>query len=110
MYPQILAAKATFEDKFFAEQAEVDAKALELYNAGDVDGARAYLTEYTNKCMNDVYEGWWAFAWQLVGTNYDGMHINEDGSSTNRGYDRDYLESIHFGSTSLEDKANLGIQ
>ena len=109
MYPQILEAKAAFEDKFFAEQAEVDAKAMELYNAGDLEGARAYLTEYTCKCMDEVYEGWWAFAWKLVGTNYDGMHINEDGSSTNRGYDHEYLEAVNFGATSLEDKAALGI-
>ena len=67
------------------------------------------LTDYTCKCMDEVYEGWWAFAWKLVGTNYDGMHINEDGSSTNRGYDHEYLEAVNFGATSLEDKAALGI-
>lgn len=110
MYPQVLAEKAVYEDKFFAAKADVDAKAMELYNAGDLEGAKAYLTEYVNGALDEVYTGWWNFAWKLVGTNYDGMHINEDGSSTNRSYDTDYLVAVGFGQTSLADKAALGIE
>lgn len=110
MYPQILAEKAAYEDKFFAAKADVDAKAMELYNAGDLEGAKAYLTEYVDATLDEVYTGWWNFAWKLVGTNYDGMHINEDGSSTNFSYETSYLESVGFGQTSLADKAALGIE
>ncbi len=110
MYPVIRAEKAAYESKYFAEQAEIDAKALELWNAGDTEGAKAFLTEYVNKNMNELCDGWWAFAWKLVGTHYDGLTVNEDGSSTNYSYPTEWLESVDFGATSLADKAALGIE
>ena len=104
MYPVIREKKAAIESEYFAEQADVDAKALELYNSSGVDAAKAYLTEYVNTNLNELNDAWWNFAWQLVGTYYDGIHIEEDGSSTTLGYPTEWLEAVGFGATSLADK------
>lgn len=107
MYPVIREKKASIESEYFAEQADVDAKALELYNSSGVDAAREYLTDYVYNNMEELNDEWWAFAWQLVGTYYDGIHIEEDGSSTTLGYPTEWLEEVGFGATSLADKAKL---
>ena len=107
MYPVIRERKAEIEAKYFEEQADVDAKAMELYNAGDIDGAKAYVTEYVNNNMNQLNEDWWNFAWELLGHYYDGMRIEEDGSSTTLGYPTEWLEAVGFASTSVADQAKL---
>lgn len=104
MYPVIREKKAAIESEYFAAQADVDAKALELYNSSGVEAAKAYLTDYVNTNLNELNDEWWAFAWQLVGTYYDGIHIEEDGSSTTLGYPTEWLEAVDFGATSLADK------
>lgn len=104
MYPVIRERKAGIESEYFAEQAEIDAKALELYNTSGVDAAKEYLTNYVYSNMEELNDTWWAFAWELVGTYYDGIQINEDGSSTTLGYPTEWLEAVKFGETSLADK------
>ena len=104
MYPVIREKKAAIESEYFAEQADVDAKALELYNTSGADAAKAYLTDYVYTNLEELNDEWWAFAWQLVGTYYDGMRIEEDGSSTTLGYPTEWLEEVGFGATSLADK------
>ncbi|MGM9589188.1 MAG: dipeptidase [Faecousia sp.] len=108
MYPVIRERKFEIEDALFAEQAEVDAKAMELYNKGDLKGAKKYLTEYVCETLNEVNDAWWAFAWELAGTYYDGIQINEDGTSTTIGYPTDWLIEVGYGQTSLDDIAALG--
>ncbi len=107
MYPVIREKKAEIEAKYFAEQADIDAQALELYNTQGVDAAKAFVTDYVYNNLETLNNEWWAFAWQLVGTYYDGMRIEEDGSSTTLGYPTEWLEAVGFGSTSLADKAKL---
>ncbi len=107
MYPVIRERKFEIEDALFAEQADVDAKALELWNKGDEAGAKKYLTEYVCETMNEVNDAWWAFAWELAGTYYDGIRINEDGSSTTLGYSTEWLIEVGYGQTSLDDIAML---
>lgn len=107
MYPVIREKKAEIEAKYFAEQADIDAQALELYNTQGVDAAKAFVTDYVYNNLETLNNDWWAFAWQLVGTYYDGMRIEEDGSSTTLGYPTEWLEAVGFGSTSLADKAKL---
>ncbi len=104
MYPVIREKKAEIEGEYFAEQADVDAQALELYNTSGVDAAKEYLTDYVYTNLEELNDEWWAFAWQLVGTYYDGMRIEEDGSSTTLGYPTEWLEEVGFGATSLADK------
>lgn len=104
MYPVIRERKAGIESEYFAEQAEIDAKALELYNSSGVDAAKEYLSDYVYNNMEELNNTWWNFAWELVGTYYDGIQINEDGSSTTLGYPTEWLEAVRFGETSLADK------
>lgn len=107
MYPVIRERKFEIEDALFAEQAEIDAAAMELYNKGDLEGAKEYVTNYVCETMNEVKDAWWAFAWELVGTYYDGIQINEDGSSTTIGYPTEWLIEVGYGQTSLDDIAML---
>ena len=58
--------------------------------------------------MDTVFEGWWDFAWHLVGRYADGYMINEDGSQTTLGYPTEWLEAVDFGGTSLRDLEKLG--
>ena len=107
MYEEIRAKKASFEDEFFANQEAIEAEAVKLYEQSP-DKAVAYLTEYTGECMDTVFEGWWDFAWHLVGRYADGYMINEDGSQTTLGYPTEWLEAVDFGGTSLRDLDKLG--
>lgn len=107
MYPVIRERKFALEQEFFDKQAEVEAEAVRLYESGDEAAARAYLTNYVNEGMNHVEDEWWAFAGELVGHFYDGMRIEEDGSSTNLGYPTEWLEAVGFGETSAADLAKL---
>lgn len=102
MYQEIRARKSTFEDVFFADQTKVEEEASKLY---EQDPAKAiqYLTDYVNGNMKTVEEGWWDFAWELVGKYYDGMCIGEDGSSTTLGYPKEYLEAVDYAGTSVRD-------
>lgn len=104
MYTEIREKKASYEDVFFADQNEIEAEAAELFSKNPAESVR-YLTKYTNDAMNTVEDGWWEFAWYLVGKYYDGMSINEDGSSTTLGYPMAYLEAVDYASTSVNDYA-----
>ena len=57
--------------------------------------------------MNQLNEDWWNFAWELLGHYYDGMRIEEDGSSTTLGYPTEWLEAVGFASTSVAYQAKL---
>ena len=103
MYPDIAAKRDALEAQFFAEQPEVDAKALELYNSGDVEGARAYLTEYVCNTMDFVYNEWWAYAWELVGKYNDGQVVDAENKSTSGfPYTMEYLDGVDFGHSYLD--------
>ena len=103
IYPDIAAKRDTLEAQFFAEQPEVDAKALELYNSGDVEGARAYLTEYVCNTMDFVYNEWWAYAWELVGKYNDGQVVDAVNKSTSGfPYTMEYLDGVDFGHSYLD--------
>jgi dipeptidase len=104
MYTEIREKKASYEDVFFADQSKIEAEATELFNKNPSESV-SYLTQYTNDAMNTVENGWWEFAWYLVGKYNDGMSINEDGSSTTLGYPTEYLEAVDYASTSVNDFA-----
>lgn len=106
MYPVIREQKAVYENEFFANQEAVEAEALALYEE-DPAAAVEFITNYVNDGMNTVNDGWWDFAWKLVGSYYDGMRINEDGSSTTLGYPTEWLEAVGFGDTSVADQEML---
>ena len=102
IYPEVAAKRDEMEAKFFDEQADVDAKALELYNAGDVEGAKAYLTEYVCDTMDYVYNEWWDFAWYLVGRFNDGMTVDAVNKATSGfPYSMEYLDAVDYGHSHL---------
>lgn len=96
MYADIRAEKARYEEEFFAGHGDVEAEALALYDAGDIDGARAVLTAYVNDSMNKVNEGWWDFAWTLVGRYQDGMVVGDDfgGGDGTSDYPTEWMEEV----------------
>ena len=102
MYPEIRAKKASYEDAFFANQDALEAEAIKLY---EEDPAKAveFLTAATYENLETVEKGWWDFAWQLIGKFYDGGMINEEGAMTSPGYSTEYLESVDFGITMVND-------
>ncbi len=106
MYKDIREKKASYEDTFFADQDKIEAEAAALF---EQDPAKAveYVTKYTNDNMNMVFDGWWDFAWQLVGSYYDGRQLDADGANTNLGYPKDWLEQVDFGGPMLRDAAML---
>jgi dipeptidase len=102
MYPEIAAKRDEMEAKFISEIPGVDAEALKLYNAGDVEGAKAVLTKYVNDTMNYTYNEWWGFAKYLVGRFYDGtIYDAVNKSSSNFGYSTEYLEAVDYGHTHM---------
>ena len=107
MYPVIRERKAEIEQAYFDNQAAVEAEAIRLYEAGDEEGARAYLTNYVCESMDNLNTTWWNFAWELLGHYYDGIMINEDGTSTTLGYPTEWLEEVGYGQSSLDDIAKL---
>ena len=102
IYPEVAEKRDEIENKFFEEQAGVDAKALELYSKGDIEGAKKYLTEYVCDSMNYVYNEWWDFAWHLVGRYNDGKIYDAETRSTS-GFplSKEYLEAVGFGQSHL---------
>ena len=107
MYPVIRERKAAIEAEYFAEQADIDAQAMALYEAGDLEGAKALVTEYVYNNMTELNETWWNFAWELLGHYYDGMMLDAEGNSTTLGYPTEWLEAVGFGETSVADQQKL---
>ncbi len=103
MYKDIREKKASIEEVFFADQEAIEAEAVALFEE-DPEKAVEFVTQYSYDAMDMVNDEWWAFAWHLIGTYYDGMMINEDGSSTNLSYPMEWLEEVGFGETGLRDQ------
>ncbi|HEX7486274.1 MAG TPA: C69 family dipeptidase [Vicinamibacterales bacterium] len=87
------------EKGFFDQQAEVEKKALELYQQ-DPAKAREYISDYTNTMVQKTVDEWWKFSDVLIAKYNDG-YINENGKETSVGYPREWLESVGFGKTKI---------
>jgi len=102
IYPEIAAKRDEMEAKFISEIPEIDAKALELYNAGNVDGAKKVLTEYVNETMDYTYNEWWSFADYLIGRFNDGMTVDAENRATSGfPYSMEYLDAVDYGHSHL---------
>ena len=62
-----------------------------------------YLTAYTTKAMNDVCDGWWNFAFELIGKYCDGGIMQPDGSQKTPGYPTEWLKAVGFGDMTERD-------
>ena len=102
IYPEVAAKRDEMEAKFISEIPAVDAEALKLYEAGNVDGAKKVLTEYVNDTMNYTYDEWWNFAWYLVGRFNDGMTVDAVNKATSGfPYSMEYLDAVDYGHSHL---------
>lgn len=103
MIEDIKVEQAMYEKRFFDAMPEVEKKAAEMYKT-DPQGARTYLTDWVGQNMNDVFTGWWNFAFSLVGKYYDGYMFDENGKAVTLGYPTEWLETVGFGNDDAEPK------
>ena len=83
MAGEIRKAAADFEDRFFAQQPIIEQTAQELYKKNP-DSARAYINDYSNRAAQDVLDGWWKLADNLV-VRYQDFGQSLPGSAGGRG-------------------------
>ncbi len=74
MYKDIQAAQQKYETQFFGAQPEVEARALELWEAGKQNEAKSLLNEHSQQIAANVLEGWWQLSEQLYITYNDGYY------------------------------------
>ncbi len=55
----IESASMEFENRAFDELEMVEKRALELYNKGDIEGYKQFLTRYTNDFARAAVDKWW---------------------------------------------------
>ncbi|HEY3383740.1 MAG TPA: C69 family dipeptidase [Vicinamibacterales bacterium] len=99
MHKDIRARGDAIEKGFFDQQADVEKKALELYQQ-DPARAREYLTDYTNTMVQKTVEEWWKFSDFMIAKYNDG-YINENGHENSVGYPKDWLDMVGFGKTRI---------
>ena len=102
MIGDIRAEQKRLEGKFFAEQADFEKKAAELYKK-DPKKASEMITKHVDDYMTQVDKDWWALAWDLVGKYNDGYRISSD-TLEPLGYPTDWLKAVGFGDHDAEPK------
>ncbi len=95
MIKDINAQQKIWEDKFFAQQPEVQKKALELSKKSAVD-AQNYLTEYCNTNAVELTKAWWKFGDELFFKYNDGL---VDGKQV--GYPTEWLKAVDYGQSMI---------
>lgn len=76
MFGSLEAVRDSLDNSYFAMQAEVEAKALEL-SKGDRNAAVAYLSEYTSDKAQQMLDRWKQLATYLI-VKYNDMVVKED--------------------------------
>ena len=66
---ELRAWRDPLEHRFFGEEQEIEARALELYQE-DPARAQEYLTEYTVATMEEIVQRYHDFFWHVVKTGY----------------------------------------
>ena len=102
MIEDIRAEQKRLEGKFFAEQADFEKKAAELYKK-DPKKASEMITKHVGDYMTQLDKDWWALAWNLVGKYNDGYRITSD-TLEPLGYPTDWLKAVGFGDQDAEPK------
>lgn len=76
MFGSLEAVRDSLDNSYFAMQAEVEAKAVEL-SKGDRNAAVAYLSEYTSDKAQQMLDRWKQLATYLI-VKYNDMVVKED--------------------------------
>ena len=66
---ELRAWRDPLEQRFFSEEAEIEARALELYQDNPAL-AQAFLTEYSVAAQEEIVDRYHEFFWRLVATGY----------------------------------------
>ncbi len=66
---ELKAWRDPLEQRFFSEEKDIEAKALELYKQ-DPGKAQKYLTEYSLNAMQEIVDRYHDFFWRLVAKGY----------------------------------------
>lgn len=80
LFPELKEVRDSLENSYFAQQKDVEAKALELYNA-DVQGnggasAASYLTNYSIEKAGQMMDAWHSLAIRLI-VRYNDMAVKQ---------------------------------
>lgn len=93
--PEVLATAHKHEMKCLEEVAQVDAKVLDILQKGksseaSVKATRKYLTDYTLRTTQNLFDTWKELDAYLLVKYMDGniKHQNEDGTFQNNGYSK----------------------
>lgn len=107
MIKDIQTVRDRFEAQAFGTQSDREAKALELWEKGDEDGARALLTRYCDDNANAVLRDWWKLADQLYLKYNDGYLNTRDGIAQAVFYPAWWLKEVGYekGPTSYQKPA-----
>ncbi len=102
MLEDIKKSYTTFEDEFFAKQAETEKRALDLYKQNPQQ-AREFLTQYSNASAQRIVDAWWKFSDTLIARYNDG-YINAPGQERSSGYPKEWLDQVGYGKTKIQPK------
>jgi dipeptidase len=67
---ELRAWRDPLEQRFFSEETEIEARALELYRE-DPARAQQYLTDYSVAAMEEIVDKYHQFFWHVVETGYE---------------------------------------
>jgi dipeptidase len=93
MIQDIQVVQRELEGRFFAEQEEIDAAAVQLYEKAP-RLAKDYLTEYTNDSAAMVHQRWKKLGEFLLYKYLDGNLKTELGEVTHPGYPKSWYEKV----------------
>ena len=95
--------RARREERFFAAQTGFENEIVDLCARGRGKEAVQRVTEYTCANMDELCEGWWSFAFELIGKYCDGGVMQPDGSQKTPGYPTEWLKAVDFGGMTERD-------
>lgn len=110
MYKDIRARRAKYEEHFFATQGSFENEITDLCIRGCGKEAIRRVSEHTCEQMNNLCEGWWSFAFELIGKYHDGGIMTPQGAMLTPGYPSEWLKQVDFGATSERDLKRSGSQ
>ncbi|MGI6075953.1 MAG: dipeptidase [Pyramidobacter sp.] len=108
MYPDIRARREDFMNRFFAEQQGFENRVAQLCADGNELEAQKVVTEHTCATLDALCDGWWDFAFELIGKYHDGAVMTAEGAMTTPGYPKEWLKQVHFGDSAEADLKKLG--
>ena len=76
MFPSLRQVRDSLEQSYFAQQKEVEAKALQIYSS-DQALALKYLNEYSNRKAEEMLNRWKNLAFYLI-VKYNDMTVKPD--------------------------------